>query len=83
MPHSTIFLVTGHRTGEPQLLTTSGSHAEDYYWDSMTEVCHPDDFDSTFGYVDEINSDEVEQVLGRPLSDAELIELSDRGYTYL
>jgi hypothetical protein len=78
-----IFLVTNHSTGVPELLTTSESRAEDHYWYSMAEVCHPDDFDSTLGYVEELNSDDVEHVLGRPLSDVELIELSEYGYTYL
>lgn len=83
MTQSTIFLVTGHRNGHPELLTLSGSHAEDYYWESMTDVCHPDNFDSTDGYVDEVPMDEVEFLLGRPLTDGELVELSERGYTYL
>lgn len=83
MTQSTIFIVTGHRDGNPHLLTFSGSQAEDYYWESMTEVCHPDDFDTTDGYVDEISTDEIEAILGRPLSDGELVELSERGYTYL
>lgn len=83
MEKTTLFIVTGHRDGRPHLLTKNGSQAEDFYWDSMVTVCHPDDFDTTDGYIDEVNSTEVELLLGRPLSKNEELALSEHGYVYL
>lgn len=66
------------------LLTSSVGQAENYYWESMTTVCHYDDFDTTNGYIDEITGeDSIYETINELLSSDEQQEFFETGYVYL